>query len=405
MTGGDLDEHKMHRPSGRILTGSAILFGSSRHKDAVFVPLACPQKSSGEWTDLIAFAAVPENISTATASASAAQALLLHAARQGLAIPALVARFELDPKVLADVDGRIPLSTLARMWEELPALCNDPDLGIHMQWLHAEADSLVGQLCRQGPTFGAVLTLAIRYERITQDVANQPVTVLSREGDFVHVTVEAKRSCIRPPTQAIAFGLSAIPLIGPKLCGRATPMTAATLRHPGAMDERAYREAFGVRVVFGAAQDRLTMPASYLEYPVQQPSSSVLLHILERHAQSILAKLPSNGLNSNLRAALCDLLPSGDATLAKVAKRLRLAPRTLQRHLSAAGLSLSGVLDDVRRELALEYVRREGVSLCDIAFALGFADQSSFTRAFRRWTAHSPRDLRNSSHGAIPTEE
>lgn len=338
---------------------------------------------------------MPERTITATASAAFAHALLLHAARQGLSVPVLVARFGLDPAVLADIDGRVPLVTLARMWEEMPSLCGDPDLGIHMHWLYADADSLVVQIWRNSPTFGAGLERAIRYERINLDAAVHPVVVLSREGDLVHLSVEAERSRIRPPTQLAVFNLSSIPLLGQKLCGRPMPMTAVAFRHPAASDERAYREVFGVRVVFGAERDRLTMPAAYLEYPHTSPSN-FLLHILERHAQGMLDKLPDDGLNSQVRAAVCELLPGGDATLTKVAKRLRLTPRTLQRRLGEAGLSLSGVLDDVRRGLALEYVRRGDASLCDIAFALGFADQSAFTRAFRRWTDRSPREVRNS---------
>lgn len=342
---------------------------------------------------------------SAAASNMGAHLLLIHPSRQGLSVPALVERFGLDPAAMADVDGRIPLVTMARMWEEMPSLCKDPDLGIHMHGLNMEADTLLAQLCYNCQTFGAALSYAIRYQRINHAAAAGPMTVLSREGELVHLTSAAERMRMRPPTQAMIFVMSAAPLLGQRLTGRPMPMTAVTFRHPTASDERACREDFGVLPRFGAECDRLTMPASYLEYAVQGRPSNISLHILEQHAKAILDKLPDDGLDSQVRAAVCELLPGGDATLAKVAKRLRLTPRTLQRHLRDAGLNLSGVVDEVRHELALEYVRRDDTSLCDIAFALGFADQSAFTRAFRRWTARSPRELRTRRHAALPDGE
>ena len=68
--------------------------------------------------------------------------------------------------------------------------------------------------------------------------------------------------------------------------------------------------------------------------------------------------------------------------------------RTLHRRLAAEGTSFQRLLDDTRRELAQHYLGQRNLSLADIAYLLGFSDQSSFFRAARRWFGSSPRDYR-----------
>jgi AraC-like DNA-binding protein len=74
-----------------------------------------------------------------------------------------------------------------------------------------------------------------------------------------------------------------------------------------------------------------------------------------------------------------------------VARALNQSPSTLQRRLRKEGTSYQTLLDSTRRELALHYLREGEHSIADVAFMLGFADQSNFTRAFRRWTGKTPR--------------
>lgn len=90
-----------------------------------------------------------------------------------------------------------------------------------------------------------------------------------------------------------------------------------------------------------------------------------------------------------MRDFLLDVLPSGAPTLAQAAKRLRMSPRTLRRRLSEEGLSYQSLLDEVRKSLALHYLSGPALDAERAAFLLGFAEASSFRRAFKRWTGGS----------------
>ncbi|MEZ4313536.1 MAG: helix-turn-helix domain-containing protein [Polyangiaceae bacterium] len=82
-----------------------------------------------------------------------------------------------------------------------------------------------------------------------------------------------------------------------------------------------------------------------------------------------------------------------------IAADLRMSPRTLQRRLGDAGTSVSGVLDDLRSELATS-LAREGRTVAEMTYLLGYAETRAFVRAFRRWTGTTPRGLRESAGAA-----
>ena len=94
---------------------------------------------------------------------------------------------------------------------------------------------------------------------------------------------------------------------------------------------------------------------------------------------------PVLGLYPEILESLPDF-PGAD----QVAGALHMSTRTLQRRLGAANMSFTQVCEEVRAELAKEYLGDSSVQIYEVAFLLGFSEQSSFHRAFRRWTGHPP---------------
>jgi AraC-like DNA-binding protein len=89
------------------------------------------------------------------------------------------------------------------------------------------------------------------------------------------------------------------------------------------------------------------------------------------------------------------LLAQGEARLDAVALGLSLSPRTLQRRLAAEGRPFQQLLDATRRQLAAQYLRDVSLSLTEVAFLLGYAEQSSFSHAHRAWHGCSPQAWRS----------
>ena len=95
----------------------------------------------------------------------------------------------------------------------------------------------------------------------------------------------------------------------------------------------------------------------------------------------------------SVREEISRLFPTGNPTLGAVARALRVSPRTLQRQLAEAGFTFQALVGEVRLVNAIRLIS-EHYKLSDIAFRLGYADASSFTRAFERWTGLTPQKYR-----------
>jgi AraC-like DNA-binding protein len=81
-------------------------------------------------------------------------------------------------------------------------------------------------------------------------------------------------------------------------------------------------------------------------------------------------------------------------SLSEMAKDLYMSNRTLIRKLKAQGTSYQMLLDDVRQELAVWYLRQSDLSVEAIAERLGYRDTSNFSRTCKRWFGLTPRAIR-----------
>ncbi|MEZ4444127.1 MAG: AraC family transcriptional regulator [Polyangiaceae bacterium] len=328
---------------------------------------------------------------TRTVAAWNIRYLVRHAARRGMSETASIAHFDLDSAALADVDGRVPLSTYARMWNELPALLDDPDLALHLVAGLADEDPpLNALLFLAAPNLGEGIQRLLRYQRLTLDLADDSASSLLVADGRAEIVVHHERSAVLPPTAAVVDAF--LGLITIAQLATATPIAprSVTLRHPEPADPGPYAAAFGCAPRFGADRDRLVLDAADLERPHPQ-ASATLSFILERYAEAWLERLPDGAnLREQVTRALRSRLPDGEIRLDDVARDLDVAPRTLQRRLKDEGTSLRRLLDEERKGLALQKIRDPTIGLVDLALLLGFADQSAFTRAFVRWTGETP---------------
>lgn len=153
---------------------------------------------------------------------------------------------------------------------------------------------------------------------------------------------------------------------------------------PGAL-----ARVFGARVEFGAAVPSLWFPAASLELPLRTADPH-LLHTLGVIAGSMGLGQASDPFELAVRARLRDMLPHGDADAAVMARVLGTSERTLHRRLQERGTTWRAVLDGFRDDESRRFLREGRRSLAEIALAVGFSDQSAWTRAFRRWTGQSP---------------
>jgi len=121
-----------------------------------------------------------------------------------------------------------------------------------------------------------------------------------------------------------------------------------------------------------------------------------LLKVLIQHCEHVLMdhSPQQSSLVADVRQTITSLLPSGRARADTVAAELGLTRRTMHRRLAKLGVNFTALHDSLCRDLAEKYIAEEKLSFQQVAFLLGYADQSAFSVAFKRWTGLSPKDAR-----------
>lgn len=128
------------------------------------------------------------------------------------------------------------------------------------------------------------------------------------------------------------------------------------------------------------------------------PRRGSFLAFLGQVAQAIEAgkarsprKPAASALRTEIERRIEPLLASDEGVrIERIARELGLSRQTLYRRLKAEGTTFEELLDGVRRRVALRLIRKEGLSVKEAAYRLGFSDPAAFSRAFKRWTGSSP---------------
>lgn len=178
------------------------------------------------------------------------------------------------------------------------------------------------------------------------------------------------------------------------LVGRRIPIVAAGFAYPEPSRSAEYHRMYSEQLRFDQSVTTLAFDRSYLALPVIQNEQSVKEFVRKAPANIVLKYKNSAGLAAQirrrLRAAARTEWPDFDA----VAGSLHLTPSTLRRRLEEEGQSFQAIKDQLRRDIAIEYLCHTSKSVADISAELGFAEASAFNRAFKKWTSACPGEYR-----------
>ncbi|MEZ5345746.1 MAG: AraC family transcriptional regulator [Pyrinomonadaceae bacterium] len=156
---------------------------------------------------------------------------------------------------------------------------------------------------------------------------------------------------------------------------------------------KVYSEFFRAPVKFGQTANRMILDPDLLKIP-QVNADPFLCEVLGFYAKSQLKRIDQEkDLIYEIRKALYEGIEHGDTDLDSVAVKMAQSRRNIQRKLRDSGVSFREILDGVRSEIARDLLKSKNSSIEEIAYLLGYAEQSSFFRAFKRWTGKTPQQF------------
>lgn len=311
------------------------------------------------------------------------EGLLQVGAGLGLERAALLDAAALDEAALLDRDAALPLRALVAIGRAIIRGRPGSNVGLSMlARLRPAALGALGYALANCGTLAEALATFIRYQGFLSDALAwhrpDPHTLI------VEATPEL--AALGHPIET-AVGLWVV--LSRSLSGARWTPRAVTFRHAPLGDPREHAALFGVAPVFEAERDALVLAPGTLELAVQG-AQLALQQPLRRLLEARLAVPVEPEPVASVRVELRHRLARGAADKPSVARALGMSARTLARRLRDAGTSYQIVLEETRRAVALDLLGNPSLAVYELAFLLGYAEPSTFHRAFRRWTGETP---------------
>lgn len=315
----------------------------------------------------------------------ASRAVLDACERRGLDGDALLAAAGLTRALVEDPDARIDAACADALWEHAFARAGDPFLALHAaESLPFGAYKVIDYLATHSTTVGDGMTQVAAYFAIVDPRA----LVRAEPGDPARVRVLRRDGGPLPaPAQEYTFAA----LVTRMRAVARFALERVDFTCPAPPDTREHTRVFECALRFEQAEAQLVFAREDWDAPVRTRDPA-LRALLEQHARALLGSSVSEAPTASRVGAEVEKLLRArqEPTLTRVARALGASERTLQRRLREEGVSFAARIDEVRASLARTYLDEPDLSLAEVAFLLGFADQSTFTRAFRRWTGMAP---------------
>ena len=324
------------------------------------------------------------------------RALVEACGRLGVDTGTLLRTVGIERTTLEDPDARLENREAGALWAKAYELSGDPVLSLHVaEACPLGAYKVIDYMGASARTVGEAFRYSTRYfplintaVRLTIEESGDPVT-FDLQGD------DGPAGVSRPYAE---YCLAVFVLHVRAATGVAFPLRRVTFTHRLPPDIREHERIFGCPVRFEQDHNRIFFDRAVWETPTRGAHSG-MLGVLIEHADLLLQRLPRGpDLIERTRRAIGGRLRGGDPSLESVARELGMSDRSLQRHLRELGYTFNALADEVREATARLYLEQPDIALAEIGYLLGFADQSAFNRAFKRWTGCTPRQARVAVH-------
>lgn len=308
----------------------------------------------------------------------------------GLDASTLLRDSEISEAQLRDRNAHLPLQIWVQLAEDVQRLSEEKNIGIHyLESTAAVAAGLLGMAAITAPTMYHSWSTVIRYRHIIMNTGNTHFvetndSIVMRWYPLSRTITDSKYL-----VDAVVGGwiVNSRRLTGVEIC----PVNVS-LTHSEIEDTERFRSVYGDKVKIKQQYNSIEFKKEDWNLPVRYADKK-LHHLLcdqaEKDASIFRSKLT---LAEMVEHHIKQQLPLGGASVQSVATLTHLSPRTLQRQLSKEGTGFKELLDNVRHELALDYLQDKSLSSLDIALKLGYNQTSSFCSAFKVWTGVSPSE-------------
>ncbi|MDH5675919.1 MAG: AraC family transcriptional regulator [Myxococcales bacterium] len=298
-------------------------------------------------------------------------------------------------------EPRIELSQLFELWRRAAQLLGDPALGVRVAMLTEPNSrvswpmplSLFEHLGLVSATLADAIAIQSQYMRLLRDGISTAIEIDGNEALF--------RMDFLPeePPVLVEFDFGTALNIARRVTGRELIPREVWFTHPAPADISAHARLFRAPLRFEAPFNGIVGVAEDYTRPLLTANERFRSQLV-RQADRLLSELPSvDRFEDKVCARIEAELPGGNTNASAVAEKLGISCRTLHRRLQHEGTSYQDLLDRVRFRLSVRFLRG-GKAIGEVATLVGFAQASTFHRAFKSWTGDTPAEYQDRHRSA-----
>ena len=241
-------------------------------------------------------------------------------------------------------------------------------------------------------TLRSALERLIRFQRLV----STNVDIALEESASAYELIYQARSL--PADFQPASG-DALLILTMRLCRMALSESIRPLRVELNHEQRscldAYGEFFGCPVQAEGKRYALVFEKTLLEQDLPD-ANPLLARINDESVTEYLARYDLADFVTQVRRILIERLTESKPDQVSIARELNVSVRQLQRELQDRGVTFKGLVEEVRRDLAISYLSEKTKSIGEITYLLGYTEPANFGRSFKKWTGQTPAAFRDS---------
>jgi AraC-like DNA-binding protein len=320
--------------------------------------------------------------------------LLRYAVQEGLDRERIFAESGLDPSLFEDPDARIRAAVFTGIWHQISSALKDDRFGLNLgrSLQHFPFSHIAVSVMLNSGNLMAAFQNLVRYHNLMSDIGRP--ALFADESGLICFALQPQSKLpvddLQFPVFIFSMILSLLRYLGndPNL-------------HPRSVDFDGSGTCPGLFEFF-KAEIGYNRPVSRMRFKPQDLGRKILfsnpdlLRFLEQTADHRLSRLDRNGTwSGKTRNMLEAAMNTERLTLDAVAEKLNLEARTLQNYLKRENTGFRRICMELRKAKAIRLLRDPSIAIVEIAFVLGFSEQSAFNHAFKKWTGDTPIEYRN----------
>lgn len=314
---------------------------------------------------------------------------LLQSCAPGAATAEALSKVGIDPTLLQQPDARVPATAYARLWRLLARRTDDEFFGMDPRKLKSGSLAFLCRAAMAQPTLGASLETVLGFLSL---MLEQMPAQLVRQQSLAEIVLSEpvpKRAFTYFTYWMIVHGVACW------LAGRRIPILAIELRCEQPDFCHDYQVMFSDNLRFDRLRTRMIFSADCLDLPIKRSAEELKRFLAHAPANILVKYRDPESFATRIKHDLRQMPPDTWPETERLAANLCISASTLRRRLAEEGQTYQGLKDSVRKELAIVWLAEPQISFAEIAARLGFADTSSFYKAFRKWCGSNPGHYRS----------